>query len=406
MTETVYHQDESQRNRINHRGSGAGVSLIGDRSDWQDHDCWKVVCETIAKRVGRSLDLSSKRSEILYSFSQTKAKYTMVWFRHHFSSPSTWRSLLRGSLLLLFRFELFVCVHRLQLLEALELAAHERPEQWHGVGDRECEWYLRVDDRGPTNLDGRWNQSDWSRQCGQSTESEKMESILVNVIAGCSRVDQTLKEGTLEERSMDPGGRENIPREDELRRQVSDGVVQSLVVGAEGAIPSMDKADGDLPSRDKRDDRLVTGHVEYQSRCTLCVGEESDRASRIGVGRFSIDCWKIACHVSREDARQRCWISHKQLVSYVIVNDVMSVTDTENAFAIDLRGSDVIPGESRVSNLCIKLIEAHTMRDLLSGFMTQRLSLARRLWLRMWSCSPGSRERFQIKERRVSVGDE
>ena len=125
---------------------------------------------------------------------------------------------------------------------------------------------------------------------------------------------------------MDPGGREKIPREDELRRQVSDRVVQSLVVGDEGAIPSMDKADGVLPSRDKWDD---------QSRCMLYVAEESDRASRIVVGRFSMDCWIITCHVSREDARRRCWITSKLLVTNVIVSDVMSITDTANAFAIE-----------------------------------------------------------------------
>ena len=37
----VYLKDKAHRNKILCHGSRASVSLIGDRSDWQDHSCWK-----------------------------------------------------------------------------------------------------------------------------------------------------------------------------------------------------------------------------------------------------------------------------------------------------------------------------------------------------------------------------
>ena len=43
-----------------------------------------------------------------------------------------------------------------------------------------------------------------------------------------------------------------------------------------------------------------------------------------------------------------CWIADKQLVSDVIMSDVTSIMDVKNAFAMELRGSEVVPVGSRV----------------------------------------------------------
>ena len=74
--------------------------------------------------------------------------------------------------------------------------------------------------------------------------------------------------------------------------------------------------------------------------------------------------------MSCKEAQQRCWIAPKQLVSDVIMSDVMSIM--ENASSVELRGSEVVPVESRV----IRQRGEHAMSGVLSGLVTRRLSLA------------------------------
>ena len=65
--------------------------------------------------------------------------------------------------------------------------------------------------------------------------------------------------------------------------------------------------------------------------------------------------------MSCKDAQQRCWIADKQLVSDVIMGDVVSIT----------------PVQSRVDELLHQAErEEHAMSDVLSGLVTRRLSLA------------------------------
>ena len=58
--------------------------------------------------------------------------------------------------------------------------------------------------------------------------------------------------------------------------------------------------------------------------------------------------WTAASCMSSQGAQKRCWIAGKQLVSVVIMRDVMSTMDVKIAFAMELRRSGVFPVESRI----------------------------------------------------------
>ena len=132
---------------------------------------------------------------------------------------------------------------------------------------------------------------------------------------GRSQVGRNPGKVTLGERPMFPRERERTHREDELRlHEDGDSAVGLIVV-----------ADGGLPIWDKLHDCPVTGHVEYQCWCELCVTD-----------------------VSCKDVQQRCWIADKHLVSDVFISDVTSIMDAKNAFAMKLHSSDVVPVEYRV----------------------------------------------------------
>ena len=79
------------------------------------------------------------------------------------------------------------------------------------------------------------------------------------------------------------------------------------------------------PGMDEWDDRRATGHAEYHSWCELSVTE-----------------------VSCKDVQPRCWMADKQLVSDVIMSDVMSIIDVKSASTMKLHSSEVVPVKSRV----------------------------------------------------------
>ena len=117
---------------------------------------------------------------------------------------------------------------------------------------------------------------------------------------------------------MVPRERERTQRKDELRLQLHENTAGGLVVRAKRAPLT--------PNKDDWDDR--PGHASCQSWCELCVAEVSCKA-----------------------VQQRCWISDKQLVTYLIMSDVTSIMDAKNAFATKLRSSEVVLVKSRVDEI-------------------------------------------------------
>ena len=84
-------------------------------------------------------------------------------------------------------------------------------------------------------------------------------------------------------------------------------------------------------------------------RCMEGYSETMSCSAR-RVRRLSKDRWMVTCCVSREDAQPRCWIAGKQLVAIVVMNETTSINDSKNAFAVGLRGSEVVPVGSRVDD--------------------------------------------------------